>query len=94
LSAPNSLSFTASKNNLCLFLIWKLQKVYDENPDCGQCFLDLVKIKYQEARFSFQVERAFSLPILSINLCISKVFGVKNKKSAQAIHLNYSRCTP
>jgi hypothetical protein len=56
-------------------LIWKLQKVYDENPDCGQGFLDLGKIKYQKARFSFQGQRAFSLSILSINLCVSKVFG-------------------
>jgi hypothetical protein len=38
-------------------LIWKLQKVYDENPDCGQGFLDLVKIKYREARFSWQMAR-------------------------------------
>jgi hypothetical protein len=36
LSATNRLTFTEPKNNLCLFLIWKLQKVYDENPDCGQ----------------------------------------------------------
>jgi hypothetical protein len=64
-------------------LIWKLQKVYDENPDCGQGFLDLVKIKYREARFSLQVRRAFPLRILSINLCVSKVFAVKNKKSTQ-----------
>jgi hypothetical protein len=56
-------------------LIWKLQKVYDENPDCGQGFLDLGKIKYRKARFSLQVRRAFSLSILAINLCISKVFG-------------------
>jgi hypothetical protein len=56
-------------------LIWKLQKVYDENPDCGLGFPDLVKIKYREARFSLQVRRAFPLPILSINLCVSKAFG-------------------
>jgi hypothetical protein len=45
-------------------LIWKLQKVYDENPDCGLGFPDLVKIKYREARFSFQGQRAFPLRIL------------------------------
>jgi hypothetical protein len=45
-------------------LIWKLQKVYDENPDCGLGFLDLVKIKYREARFSWQMGALFLLRIL------------------------------
>jgi hypothetical protein len=61
LSAPNRLFFTEPRNKLSQLLIWKLQKVYDENPDCGQGFLDLGKIKYREARFSLQVRRAFPL---------------------------------
>jgi hypothetical protein len=48
-------------------LIWKLQKVYDVNPDCGLGFLDLVKIKYREARLLCNGERAFSFAYFTIN---------------------------
>jgi hypothetical protein len=65
LSAPNSLSFTEPKNNLCLFLIWKLQKVYDENPDRGQLSgFGVQKSNKRLSAFFLADGRAFSMRIL------------------------------
>jgi hypothetical protein len=42
-----------------------------------------VKSNIKKRVFLLQGERAFSLPIVSINLCVSKAFAVKNKKRCQ-----------
>jgi hypothetical protein len=40
-------------------LIWKLQKVYDENPDCGLGFPDLVKNQISKGAFTSSGQTRF-----------------------------------
>jgi hypothetical protein len=78
--------FYRTKNNLCLFLIWKLQKVYDENPDCGLGFPDLVKNQISRSAFFFAGRtRFFFVNSINKSLYLKGFWLLKTKKAHKTI---------